>query len=158
MSWWGSGGRSVYTSTTTSSTARRRPKGGVDTGLDVVVKLRLYERARLKGRGESALVQYILQHPKIEGMQVAFTCRREQLPDALNAIAENSEDLLNSKNFQFESLGEMIQTVVETSLGVKMEDDVKESLTGKTPSVRPDKGGHAPKKDPWSAIRSKGKD
>lgn len=159
MSWWG-GGRSVYSTATTSTATsnRRRPKGGIDTGTDVVVKLRLYERARLKGRGESALVQYILQHPKVEGMQVTFTCRREQLQDALNAIAENPEDLLNTKNFQFESLGEMVQTVVETSLGVKMDDDVKESLTGKIPSVRPDKGEHPSMKDPWSAIRSKGKD
>lgn len=156
--WWGGGRSSVYTSTVSKTSSRRRPREGIDLGLDVTVTMRLFERKHLKGRGEQALVQYLLQHPKIAGMQVTFTCRREQLPDALKVIAENHGDLLNNNDFQFETFGEMLQSVVEHSLGVKVDDDIKETLTGKTPSVRPDKGELPDVRDPWSAIKGKGED
>lgn len=159
MSWWGNGYRSgsSYT-TTTSKASRRRPKDGVDLGVEVNVRLKLYERRHLKGRGESALVQYLLQHPKIEGLQISFTCRREQLPEVLEAIAENKEDIINMNDFQFETFGEMIQAVVESNLGVKLDDDIKDTLTGNSPSVRPDKREKPKSSDPLSHVRMKGED
>lgn len=161
MSWWGNrgyGGSNSYYSGTSKSTSRRRPRDGVDLGVEVNVRFRLYERKHLKGRGESALVQYLLQHPKIEGLQASFTCRREQLPEVLEAIAENKEDILNMNDFQFETFGEMLQAVVESNLGVKLDDSTKDALIGKSPSVRPDKGEQPKSKDPWANIRLKGED
>lgn len=158
MSWWGNGYRSTGYSSQKSKTSRRRPKEGIDTCIEINVRLKLYERRHLKGRGESALVQYLLQHPKIEGLQVSFTCRREQLPEVLEAIAENKEDILNMTDFQFETFGEMLQAVAESSLGVKLDDDVKDALTNKTPSVRPDKKESLKSSDPLSRIRMKGED
>lgn len=160
MSWWGGIGRgnSVYSSQKTKSSGyRRRPKGGIDTGTVVTVELKLYERKTLKGRGETALVQYVLQHPVIEGMRLAFTCRREQLQDALGAIVKNKDDIQSMGEFKFESFGEILQVVTERGLGMKLDDNLQEAFD--TDSVKKRKEEPKPRSlDPWSNIEVKGED